>query len=101
MKQQVDELVERLRAHFTQRRPASLLAAFLFGSHPAGQAGRESDAGGRPAPFPGASRENRAPLPGAMSRLHLRLDEGRVLAALGEREPVEEFLSLVAGRLQA
>jgi len=36
-----------------------------------------------------------------MSRLHLRLDEGRVLAALGEREPVEEFLSLVVGRLQA
>ena|GEM_PF-3686808 len=43
MRQQLDELVERLRAYFAQRGPASVMAAFLFGGHAAGRAGRESD----------------------------------------------------------
>lgn len=54
--------------------------------------------------FPGSLVDHLARLPGFLSVVlhrYLRLDEERVLAALGELEPVEEFLSLVAGRLQA
>lgn len=52
---------------------------------------------------PGSLVDRLARLPGLRNVVvpgYLRLDEERVLAALGELEPVEEFLALVAGRLQ-
>lgn len=57
MRQQLDELVERLRAYFAQRGPASVMAAFLFGSHAAGRAGRESDVDVAVVLEPGSTRE--------------------------------------------
>ncbi len=53
--------------------------------------------------FPDSLVDRLARLPGFRNVVvhgYLRLDEERVLGALGELEPVEEFLSLVVGRLQ-